>query len=152
MTTGSRNSVSSVENAIANVLLNASGLNSRPSRSPRKKIGRNDVTMISIEKSSGLVIVAVAWMIVRSFSARVEVAPLRASCAVQFSTMTMVASAISPMAMASPASENRLIVWSNAASGSTVNSVPSSSTQTGATAARTFLSATAITRMTTISS
>ena len=60
MTTGSRNSVSSVENAIANVLLNASGLNSRPSRSPRKKIGRNDVTMISIEKSSGRVIVAVA--------------------------------------------------------------------------------------------
>ena len=64
MTTGSRNSVSSVENAIANVLLNASGLKSRPSRSPRKKIGRNDVTMMSIEKSKGRVIVAVAWMIV----------------------------------------------------------------------------------------
>ena len=60
MTTGSRTSVSSVENAIANVLLNASGLKSRPSRSPRKKIGRNDVTMMSIENSSGLVIVAVA--------------------------------------------------------------------------------------------
>ena len=68
ITTGSRNSVSSVENAIANVLLYASGLNSRPSRSPRKKIGRNDVTMISIENSSGFVIVAVASMIVASFS------------------------------------------------------------------------------------
>ena len=56
--------------------------------------------------------------------------------------MTIVASAISPMAMASPASENRLMVWPNAASGSAVNSVPSSSTQIGATAARTFLSAT----------
>ena len=53
MIAGSRNSVSSVENAIANVLLNASGLKSRPSRAPRKKIGRNEVTMISIEKSSG---------------------------------------------------------------------------------------------------
>ena len=40
-----------------------------PFRSPRKKIGRNDVTMISIENSSGLVIVAVAWMMVAIFSA-----------------------------------------------------------------------------------
>ncbi len=74
ITTGSRNSVSSVENAIANVLLKASGLNSRPSRSPRKKIGRNDVTMISIENSSGRVIVAVARTIVRIFSAGRDVA------------------------------------------------------------------------------
>ena len=66
--------------------------------------------------------------------------------------MTIVASAISPMAIASPASENRLIVWPNAESGSAVKSVPSSSTQTGAIAARTFFSATAMTRMTTISS
>jgi len=39
-------------------------LKSRPSRSPRKKMGRNDVTMISIENSNGRVIVAVAWMMV----------------------------------------------------------------------------------------
>ena len=113
MIAGSRNSVSRVENAIANVLLNASGLKSRPSRAPRKKIGRNDVTMISIENSSGLVIVAVAWMIV-SIRSAADTLPRRASSAVQFSTITIVASAISPMAMASPASANRLMVWSNA--------------------------------------
>ncbi len=66
--------------------------------------------------------------------------------------MTIVASAISPMAIASPASANRLMVWSKAESGSAVNSVPSSRMQTGATAARTFFSATAMTTMTTISS
>ena len=65
--------------------------------------------MISIENSSGLVIVAVARMMVAIFSAAVRPGR-RASSVVQFSTMTMVASAISPMAMASPASENRLIV------------------------------------------
>ena len=43
------------------------------------------------------------------------------------------------MAIASPASENRLIVWPNSVSGSAVNSVPSRSTQIGATDARTFL-------------
>ena len=82
--------------------------------------------MISIENSSGLVIVAVAWMMVAIFSAAVRPGR-RASSVVQFSTMTMVASAISPMAIASPASENRLIVWPNSVSGSAVNSVPSRS-------------------------
>ena len=67
------------------------------------------MTMMSIENSSGLVIVAVARMIVRILSRASRLACL-ASCAAQFSTITMVASAISPIAMASPASENRLIV------------------------------------------
>ena len=151
MIAGSRNSVSSVENAIANVLLNASGLKRRPSRAPRKKIGRNEVTMISIENSSGRVILAVARMIVSLRSAAVT-SPRRASSAVQFSTITIVASAISPMAIERPASANRLIVWSNADSGSAVNSVPSRRMDTGATAARTFFSASAMTTITTISS
>ena len=88
--------------------------------------------MISIEKSSGLVIVGGRLNDRAHLLRAASGAALRASCAVQFSTITMVASAISPMAIASPASENRLIVWPNAASGRAVNSVPSSSTQTGA--------------------
>ena len=80
--------------------------------------------MISIENSNGRVIVAVARTMVSIRSAGVTV-PRRASSAVQFSTITMVASAISPMAIDSPARANRLMVWSNADSGSAVNSVPS---------------------------
>src|SRR4029453_17585120 len=109
MIAGSRKSVSSVENAMANVLLNASGLNRRPSRAPRKKIGRNDVTMISIEKGSGLVIVAVGWRIVAIRSARGR-GGLRWRTGVQFSTITIVASAISPIAIDRPASAKRLMV------------------------------------------
>ena len=55
------------------------------------------------------IVFAVAWMIVRIFSAA-DMPGRRASSLVVFSTMTMVASAISPIAMARPASENRLTV------------------------------------------
>src|SRR3972149_9350243 len=116
MMIGGAKSVSRVENAIAHVLLYASGLKSRPSRSPRKNIGRNDVRMISIENNKGRVILAVDRMIVarRSWALR----PARFdNSVVQFSTITIVASAISPMAIASPAKENKLIVWPSARRG-----------------------------------
>ena len=90
-------------------------------------------------------------MIVSIRSAAVAL-PRRASSAVQFSTITIVASAISPMAIDRPASANRLMVWSKRRGGRAVNSVPSSRMQTGATAARRFFSAAAMTTMTTSSS
>ena len=53
--------------------------------------------------------------------------------------MTIVASAISPIAIARPASENRLIVCLKPTSGSAVNSVLSSRMAIGPTAVRMFL-------------
>ena len=83
--------------------------------------------MISSENSSGLRHRRRStWTIVSHLLGRRRRAPRSASSAVQFSTMTIVASAISPMAIARPASENRLIVWPKPTSGSAVNSVPSS--------------------------
>ena len=106
---GSRNRVSSVENAIAKVLLYASGSNRRASRSSRKNTGRNDARMINNENRSGFVTEAIDRMRISCLSVRLTGACIDKS-AVQFSTITIVASAISPMAIARPASENRLIV------------------------------------------
>ena len=50
----------------------------------------------------------------------------------------MVASAISPIAIARPASENRLIVWLKPTSGSAVNNTPKSRMAIGPTAVRMF--------------
>ncbi len=56
--------VSTVENAIAKVLLNANGSNMRPSFSPRKKTGRKEAKMIRSEKKSGRATFAIErWMI-----------------------------------------------------------------------------------------
>ena len=148
---GSRNSVNSVENAIANVLLKASGLNSRPSRSPRKKIGRNDVTMMSIENSSGRVIVAVAWMMVAIFSAGLDGA---APGQLRRAVLDDDDGRVGHLADGNGQSGEREQIdrLAERASGSAVNSVPRSSTQIGAIEARTFLRAMPMTRMTTISS
>ena len=84
MMPGNKKRVSKVENAMANVLLNARGLNKRPSRAPRKKIGRNDTTMINMEKSNGRANFAVASMIVSLFSAKLR-GPRFDNSTVQFS-------------------------------------------------------------------
>ena len=55
--------------------------------------------MISSENSSGLVTAAIDWMMISLLLGAADGAALRDSSAVQFSTMTIVASAISPMAM-----------------------------------------------------
>ena len=81
--------------------------------------------MISSENSSGLVTDAIDRTRISCRSSRLT-APRIDSSAVQFSTITIVASAISPIAIARPASENRLIVWLKPTSGSAVNSVLSS--------------------------
>ena len=104
--------------------------------------------MISNENSSGRAIFAIAATMISSLSAWL-VLPRFASSVVQFSTITIVASAISPTAIASPASDNRLIVWPNAASGNTVNRQPSNSTATGAIAARPLRNAQTMTSTTT---
>jgi hypothetical protein len=148
---GSIAMVSTVEKAIANVLLYASGSNSRASRSSRKKTGRNDARMISSENSSGLVTdtidrIRISWRSDRLTGPRID------SSAVQFSTITIVASAISPIAIARPASENRLIVWPSTASGSAVNSTLSSRIAIGPMAVRTFRRKSSVTRMSTSSS
>src|SRR5206468_4682685 len=108
-TMGSKNSVKNVENAIANVLLYAKGSNRRASRSSRKNTGRNDARMIRRENISGFATVAMDRMMICLFSAAMRFRRVDSSAA-QFSTMTIVASAISPMAMHRPARENRLIV------------------------------------------
>ena len=66
--------------------------------------------------------------------------------------MTIVASAISPMAIARPASENRLIVWLKPTSGIAVKSVLSSRMAIGPTAVRTFRRNSSVTTMSTTSS
>ena len=107
--------------------------------------------MISNENNRGRAILAIAAMMISSLSAWL-VLPRFASSVVQFSTITIVASAISPTAIASPARDSKLIVWPNAASGSTVNKHPSNSTVTGATAARPLRNAQTMTIITTASS
>ena len=66
--------------------------------------------------------------------------------------MTMVASAISPMAIARPASENRLIVCLKPTSGNAVNSVLNSRMAIGPIAVRTFLKKSSVTTISTSSS
>ena len=66
--------------------------------------------------------------------------------------MTMVASSMAPMAMHSPASENRLMVWPKAESGSTVKSVLSSRMAIGPTDERKLPRKSTVTRISTISS
>ncbi len=143
--------MSSVENAIANVLLNASGSNIRASLSLKKNTGRNDARMISSENSSGRATPAIDCKMIRRFSFSFA-SGCAASSAVQFSTITIVASTISPIAMKSPASENRLMVWSNAASGIAVNRTPSSRIETGAIAVRALRRKSTVTTITTASS
>src|SRR5437762_1004593 len=88
---GSRNTVSRVENAIANVLLYANGSNKRASRSSRKNTGRNDARIINSENRSGLVTEAIDRIRISCFSVRLTGARIDNS-AVQFSTITIVAS------------------------------------------------------------
>ena len=66
--------------------------------------------------------------------------------------MTIVASAISPIAIARPASENRLIVWPKPTSGSAVNSMLKSRMAIGPTAVRMFRRNSSVTRISTTSS
>ena len=66
--------------------------------------------------------------------------------------MTIVASAISPIAMARPASENRLIVCLKPTSGIAVKSVLSSRMAIGPTAVRMFRRNSSVTTMSTTSS
>ena len=143
--------MSSVEKAIANVLLYARGSKRRASRSSKKKTGRNDARMINNENSSGLVTDAIERMRISCFSARLT-APRIDNSAVQFSTITIVASAISPMAMARPANENKLIVCRIATRGIAVNSVLSRRMAIGPTAVRIFLRNSRVTTMSTTSS
>ena len=143
--------MSSVENAIANVFVNASGSNSRASLSLRKNTGKNDARMISNEKSNGRATLAIDPSTIFRRSASVAFG-CDASSAVQFSTITIVASTISPIAMNRPASENRLIVWWSADIGSAVNSTPSSRIVTGAIAVRRLRRNSTVTTITTPSS
>ncbi len=148
---GNANSVSNVENPIANVFVNASGLNIRASLSPRKNTGRNDARMISSENSRGRATPEIELRMIRRRCSPVA-SGCEASSAVQFSTITMVASTISPIAMKRPASENKLIVWLNPDIGIAVNNTPSSRMETGAIAVRTFRRNSTVTTMTTPSS
>ncbi len=88
---------------------------------------------------------------ISSFSSRL-IDPRIDNSAVQFSTMTIVASAISPIAMARPASENRLIVWRKPTSGIAVKSVLRSRMAIGPTAVRMFRRNSSVTTMRTTSS
>ena len=149
--TGKRKIVSNVENAIAKVLLYASGSKRRASRCSRKNTGRNDVRMISSENRRGLVTDAIDRTRISCRSTR-PTEPRRESSAVQFSTMTIVASAISPMAIARPASENRLIVCLKPTSGMAVNSTANNRMAIGPRAVRKFLRNSSVTAIRTTSS
>ena len=84
---------------MARLLVQASGLNSRPSCSSRAKIGRNDTVMISRLKNSAGPTSTAAAMIA---SARDWPGFSRSRCLWAFSIMTMAASTMAPMAMAMP--------------------------------------------------
>ena len=143
--------MSSVEKAIANVLLYANGSNRRASRSSRKNTGKNDARMIKSENSSGLVTEAIDRIRISCFSMRLT-APRIDNSAVQFSTITIVASAISPMAMARPANENKLIVCLKPTSGNAVNTTLKRRMAIGPMAVRTLLRNNRVTTMSTMSS
>src|SRR5437867_11547535 len=85
------------------------------------------------------------------FSARLRFLCLDSS-AVQFSTMTIVASSIAPIAIHRPARENKLIVWLNPAIGKTVNRTLSKRMTIGPAAVRSLLRKRIVTRLTITSS
>ncbi|MGY4348938.1 hypothetical protein ACVWXM_005405 [Bradyrhizobium sp. GM7.3] len=90
---------SSAAAAIENVLVNASGLNSRPSCDSSVKIGMNDTVMISRLKNNAGPTSAAAAM-------RTSILDLpgsaRSRCLWAFSIMTMAASTMAPIAIAMP--------------------------------------------------
>ena len=90
---------SSAAAAMANVLVQASGLNSSPSCASKAKIGRNETVMMSSEKNSDgpTSLAASISTSVRGFSGGA-----RSRCLCAFSIMTMAASIMAPMAMAMP--------------------------------------------------
>ena len=85
--------------AMANVLVKASGPNRRPSCASSVKMGRNDTVMMSSEKNS-------AGPTSEAASTRISSRGLsggaRSRCLCAFSIMTMAASIMAPMAMAMP--------------------------------------------------
>ena len=85
--------------AIENVLVNASGLNSRPSCDSSVKIGMNETVMISrLKNSAGPTSEAAPIrMSIRDFPDSA-----RSRCLWAFSIMTMAASTMAPIAMAIP--------------------------------------------------
>ncbi len=84
--------------AIANVFVQASGWNSRPSWASSAKIGRNEMVTISrLKNKEGATSTAA--------SIKIRVRAAAGSCSIRlcaFSIMTIAASTIAPMAMASP--------------------------------------------------
>ena len=84
---------------MANVLVKASGLNSRPSCASSVKIGRNETVITSrLKNSAGPTSVAASMRI----SKRGFPGGARSRCLCAFSIMTMAASTIAPMAIAMP--------------------------------------------------
>ena len=89
---------SSAAPAIANVLVKASGLKSRPSCCSSENTGRNDTVMMSSEKKSGGPTCFVAS---RTTSHRGRPSA-RSRCLCMFSIITIAASTIAPIAIAIP--------------------------------------------------
>ena len=102
ISTGTRVIESSAAPAIANVLVNASGLNSRPSCCSRANTVRKLAVMISREKNrAGPTCTALSRAISHRSTSRPSCSA-RSRCLCMFSTMTMAASVIAPIAIAMP--------------------------------------------------
>ena len=104
--TGTRVTPSSEAKNIENVLVNASGLNSRPSWASSENTGMKLTVMTSKEKKSGRPTLFAASMMTCTRSAGVGSRPLSSRKCSRFlwafSTMMMAASTMAPMAMAMP--------------------------------------------------
>ncbi len=90
---------SSAAAAIANVFVQASGLNSNPSCASNAKIGKKETVIMSSEKNSDgpTSLAASISTSVRGFSGGA-----RSRCLCAFSIMTIAASIMAPIAMAIP--------------------------------------------------
>ena len=105
ISTGTTVTEKSAAPAMAKVLVNASGLKRRPASAWSPKRGRNETVMIRSEKKSDGPTSTAASI---STSRRGASSGARSRCLWAFSTMTMPASIMVPMAMAMPPSDMML--------------------------------------------